>query len=141
FHGDLQERFEELFTVEFAELGFALLQRLERILPFLGGKPIELLAVDFARPGIGGGHTGREKLAWRERQLIAVFRFGLSKWSVAIHLGAAAPSAGELPIDERDDAAIAAGRRELVGGDDRVDGRGKERGFRVGEREIRLRPV
>src|SRR5947209_8996412 len=42
-HGDLQQRLEEWFGVEIAELGLALFQRLERILALIGCEPVEIL--------------------------------------------------------------------------------------------------
>src|SRR5262249_18340470 len=89
--GEVQQRLEEWFGVEIAELGLALFQRLERILAFIGCEPVEILAVDLVRPGIGGDDADREKLPRRERQLIAVFRFGLSERATAVHFGAPAP--------------------------------------------------
>src|SRR5262245_10241502 len=126
-HCDLQQRLEEWLGVEIAELGLARLQRLERILAPLGCEPVEILAVDLVRPGIGGDDAGREKLPWRERQLIAVFRLGLSERAAPVHFGAAAPRAGELPVDEGHEPAIAAGRREFVGRNHGVDRGCKER--------------
>src|SRR5262249_41658224 len=108
FHGDLQERFEERLAVEILERSLALLQRLERMLALPGREPVEVLAVDLARPGVGGDDARGEKLPRRERELITVFRLGFAERPVAVHFGAAAPGAGELSVDESHDAAIAA---------------------------------
>src|SRR5712691_602170 len=128
-HGDGEQRIEELLAVEIGELRLSLLQRLERLFALLRGQSFEILAVGFARPGIGGDDAGGEKLARRERQLVAVFGLRLTERAAAIHLGAAAPGAGELPVDEDDAAALAARRRQLVGRDQGVDGRREESVF------------
>src|SRR5262249_37552773 len=134
-HRDRQQRFEELLAVELDEGGLAGIELLERCFALLRCEPIELLAIGSARPFVGGGDTGREELARRERQLIALLRLPLSERSAAIHLGAAAPGAGKLPVDERDDAALARRRRELIGRDKRIDCRDQEIQLGCRERE------
>jgi hypothetical protein len=128
-----------LFAVEIVERSLALLQCLERILAILGREPVEVLAVEFACPGIGGDDAGGEKLPRRERQLIAILPLGLPERPIAVHFGAAAPRAGELTVDESHDPAIGAGRREFVGRDHRVGRGGEERDLCLGEREISRR--
>src|SRR5262249_40256662 len=56
----------------------------------------------------------------------------------AVHFCAAAPGAAELPVDEHRDATVAACGRELVGGNNGIDGGHDERRFRRGERDERL---
>src|SRR4029077_2813139 len=114
-HGDLQKRFEERPAVEVLERSLTLLQRLERILALRGCEPVEVLAVDFAGPGVGSDDASGEELSRRERELIAVFRFRFAERPIAVHFGAAAPGAGELSIDESDNSAIRTGWSELVG--------------------------
>src|SRR5262249_47517040 len=82
--GDMQQRLQEWLGVEIDELGLALFQRLERVLAFISCEPVEILAVDLVRPGIGGDDAGCEKLPRRERQLITVFRLGLPERAIAV---------------------------------------------------------
>src|SRR5262245_50479053 len=119
FHRDGQERLEELLAVELAEFRLALLERLQGLLALLGRQTIEILGKLLARPRIGGRDPGRKEFARRERQLVAVFGLGFAERSGAIHLGAAAPGAGKLAIDEGRDPALAARRRERVGRNER----------------------
>src|SRR5262249_56489790 len=112
---DGEHRLEDLLAVEVGTLRLALLQRFQRLLALLGGEAIEILAQGFARPGIGRRDAGGEEFARRERKLIAVFGLGFAERAGAIHFRAAAPGAGQLAIDERRHAALAARRRERVG--------------------------
>src|SRR6266566_7105535 len=139
-HGDREQLPEEGARVETLELGLATLHRFERRNTIRGGKPIEILAVvSLARPRIGRRNPRREIFTRRQRQLIALLRFALPKWTRAIHFGATAPGAAELPVDEDGDTAIAARGREFVGWDQRVDGRDDERRLQRGQRDERLR--
>src|SRR5262245_51495902 len=93
FHGDGEQCFKERLAVEIRELRLALLERLHGFLAVLWREPVELLAVGLVRPGIGGRDAGGEELAWRQRQLVAVFGPRFAEGTVAVHLGAAAPGA------------------------------------------------
>ena len=79
------------------------------------GQPVEILAVGLAGEFVGGGDAGAEEFARIELELIAELGLGLGERPLAIEPRAAAVGAGELPVDEGRDAAIAAGRRQLVG--------------------------
>src|SRR5262245_38695337 len=78
-HGDGEQRLEKLLAVEVGKFRLALFQGFERLLALLGGEAIEILAVLFARPGIGRRDAGGEKFAGRERELVAVFRLGFAE--------------------------------------------------------------
>src|SRR5262249_16646325 len=71
---------------------------------------IELLAVGLAGPFIGGGDAGREILARRERELIALLGLAAPERTAAVYFRARPVGAGELAVDVSDDAAIGAGR-------------------------------
>ena len=121
-----------------AELGVAVFHRLERSHAIGVGKAVEILAVGLARPIVRRGNAGAEEFARIERQLIAELRLCLGERSVAIKPRACAVSAGKLAVDEGGDAAIAARRRQLVGRDHGIGGRGKERVLGCGQSQQRL---
>src|SRR5215207_3146576 len=128
FHDDGEQRLEELLAVEIGEFGLSAFQRLERLLALCRVEPIEILAISLARPCAGGGDAGGEKLARRQRELIALLRLAFEERPAAVHLGAAAPGARQLPVDESGNAAFAARGGELVGRNERI-GRGGEEGM------------
>jgi hypothetical protein len=70
----------------------------------------------------------------RERELIAIFRLGFAERPIAVHFGAAAPGAGELPINESDDSAIRTRWCEFVGRNHGVGRAREERDFGLGQR-------
>src|SRR5262245_2496300 len=107
-HGDGEQRLEELLAVEIGKLRLAGFQRLERLFATRSVEPVEILAVGLVRPRIGGDDAGGEKLARRQRELVALLRLALQERAAAVHLGAPAPRARELPVDEGGDAAVAA---------------------------------
>src|SRR5262245_49460283 len=137
-HGNLQQALEEESGVEAVELGLASLHRGQGFRALLRGKQIERLAVGLARPLVRGPHTGNEELVRREWQLIALLRSSFQERAGAVHLGAAAPGACKLPVDEGDAAALRARWRQLIGGDHRVDGRREESLFFGCDHEARL---
>src|SRR5713101_7240706 len=67
-HGDFDQRLEELLAVEVVEARLARLQFLQRGFALLWRQPVEILAVVFARPCVGGDNPGGEELPRRERQ-------------------------------------------------------------------------
>src|SRR5438067_2414586 len=79
FHGDGEQRLEELLAVEIGELGLSAFQRLQRLLALCRVEPIEILAISLARPRTGGGDAGGEKLARRQRELIALLRLAFEE--------------------------------------------------------------
>src|SRR5262249_13757469 len=122
-HGEVEERVEKLLAVEIDEVGLALVEQLDRLFALALQKTVEILALGLTGPRIDRHDAGGEELARRQHQLIAVLGLGLAERTTAIELCAAAPRAGELAIDECHDAALGAGRRELVGRHDDVHGR------------------
>src|SRR5580704_1879189 len=108
FHGERQEPGEEGARIEILERGLALFHRLERLDAFVRIEPVEIAAVSLARPGVGSGNAGGEELGRRQRQLIALLGLAFEIGAGAIHLGAAAPGAGQLAVDIGGAAAIAA---------------------------------
>ncbi len=126
-HGEGEQTAEERLRAEIGEFGFALLHLLERLGALVRSQPVEVVAVGFARPVIGGGNAGGEELGRRQRELIALFRLAFEERAGAIRLRAAAPGAGELAVDIDRATAIAAGRRQFVGGNKRID-RGDDEG-------------
>jgi hypothetical protein len=82
--------------------------------------------------------AGREELARGEGELIALLARALDERAAAIKPGAATPGAGELTVDEGDEAAIGARRREPVGRNEGVIGGAQERrlGGRQGEQRL-----
>src|SRR6478735_2639866 len=137
-HADLQERVEEHRAGKARELRLPLFHCLQRSLALRRGKPVEILAVGLARPGVGGCDTGAEEFSRRQRKLIAEFRFALWKGPVAIEPRAGAVGACELAIDERRDPAFAPRGRKFVGGNDRIRGGDEESVLGRGEREQRF---
>src|SRR5262249_39800524 len=100
---------------------------------------VEVLAVAVARPAVGGDDAGREKLPWREWQLIAILLLGPPERPIAVHFGAAAPRTGELTVDESHDPAIGAGGSEFIRRNYCVGRGSEERDLRLGQREIGCR--
>ena len=66
------------------------------------------LAIGLLRPFIGGPDAGGKKLMGRQRELIPLLRVPFTIGPSPVHFCAAAPGAGELPVDEGDAAAIGA---------------------------------
>ncbi len=92
------------------KIRFAFVHGLERGDPIVLGQPVEILAIGLAGEFIGGGNPGAEKFAGIEFELVAELRLGLGERALAVETRAAAVGAGELPVDEDRDPAIAAGR-------------------------------
>src|SRR5258706_9777169 len=108
FHGRLQHGFEEGLRFDALELRRALFHGGERGGAVRLREAVEILAVGFARPGIGGPDAGGEIFARRQRQLVAMFGPRGKERAVAVEARAIAPGARELAGDIGDEAAITA---------------------------------
>src|SRR5262249_4523754 len=96
FHGDGEQRLEELLAVEIGKLGLAAFQFFQRSFSLFWREPIKILAKLFPRPLIDRENTRAEKLPRRERKLIAVLGFAFAERSAAIELRARTPGARKL---------------------------------------------
>src|SRR5207245_6080828 len=79
---------------------------------------------------VGGGNSRSEKFPRCERKLIALLGLAFVERTAPIHFSAAAPGAPELAVNEDRDTALAARGGEFVGGNEGVDDRHDEGGFR-----------
>src|SRR6185437_11342823 len=113
-------RVEEGAAGEAGELGLSCLHGLEGSFPVGRREAVEILAMGLARPLVRRRDAGAEEFAWVERELVAEFGLGFLERPIAVKPGATAVSAGELPVDECGDAALAARRRHIVSRDQRV---------------------
>jgi hypothetical protein len=103
------ELVEEAARREILELGLAALHRRQGGGAVGLGEPVEVLAVGLAGVLVGGDHAGREILARRQRELVALLGLAFVKRPGSIHLGASGPGRRHLTVDEDIDAAGRAG--------------------------------